>query len=213
MSVILTPKYFGDFAGDVVRVFDGNNIDSSIEEIATECLCGAKCVFVDGDDGQIEVDDYVTTPMIWCGWGYDGSCGGRFFFCPNCDPIVERSDNPNDSLRFTYQLLKVKSVVNSQIYKFKWTREKFDQHFEEFIKCEDYSHREQLASSFGVEEAYDCFDETSEDVPWEFAIECDSYNATDVKLPIDMSHDGMYIYCKCVCEKCGTESQQTYWGD
>lgn len=208
--------------GDIHDVFE----DCFPESLTYKCPCPSG--HDHGYHDEIQYDDYVTNRMIWCHVN-----GGRYFICTNCKPII------NSPTSFTYPILKVQSVVNRQIYTYNWTNQLYDKYFAQFLQVNYYSEaKETFVKQIGLrvkritcedkcgvcyicddkcsDEDYEVdyeFEDPKNDIQWEFAVECDSYNTEDVKLPIDMAHDGIRIYCKCICERCGVESYPSYWGD
>lgn len=53
----------------------------------------------------------------------------------------------------------------------------------------------------------------SKEVSWKYSVKCNSTNVLDVKIPLDMSHDGIDIFCKCHCDQCKTVVYTNYNGD
>ena len=189
-----------DFCTIIAKIEDPNHLHSMVD-ILDNYDVRASCPCSHSDDYTLQHEDYVTNPMIWC----DG-CGRRSFICMNCVPEVV----DGDKALLKCPLLVVRNIVNRQIYNWKWTDELYENYFEEFTSLGCFDEEDEFAKSIGLENS-----DEHEKLPehyWKYAVDCDSTNTVDVSY-LDMSHDGISIYCDCVCEKCGTESKTEYWGD
>lgn len=189
----------------------------AFQEEVEECMGICTC----SDEIQEAYDifqysDYVTMPMIWCQY-----CDRRSFICVECKPDVTET---KDSVSYKYPLVTVDRVLNTQLYTWKWTSELFRLHIDEFLKIRGqkdvyYSRKiemeEEYAKKIGLESLEDIEDLTEDEVNqlWECSALCESNNTDDVKLPLDMSHDGIIIQCKCHCDNCGSVFNAKYWGD
>lgn len=149
--------------------------------------------------------DYVTHPMIWC-----EACGRRSFLCISCKPDLKESEDGR-CLEYTYPLVNVIGVRNYQLYDCKWTDDTYAKYFDELLKVE-YHDQENFCQERGIEYCGDDDDRTYKQ-DWSRYVKCNSSNTEDVEKPIDMAHDGIYVYCLCECKKCGVTFQGCYWGD
>lgn len=158
-------------------------------------------------------EDYVTNPMIWC-----DKCGRRSFICISCKPELKKSKD-GKCLEYTYPLMNVIGVRNYQLYDWKWSKETFAKYFDEFLKIDGYSDSDaqrEFCQERGIErmnEDDNVFYDENDIQDWTCYVSCNSTNAEDVIKPIDMAHDGIYIYCLCECKKCGIKFEGCYWGD
>jgi hypothetical protein len=170
----------------------------------------AKCPCSDKWDNVIQSGDYVSHPMVWC-----DDCGRRSFICIYCQP---ETFTKKDCVVYKYPLVKVLKVINRQIYDWKWTPDLFGRQFQDMLR-RSYSEENDFAESIGLEKQDDWFAEDPENIAeniWhDYGVECNSTNVEDVKntMPLDLSHDGIYVYCQCRCDSCGTEFNARYWGD
>jgi hypothetical protein len=180
--------------------------------------------------------DYVSHPMIWC-----SGCGRRSFICIECEPKVTECENfvsytyplmnvdvvincqiyswlwgDNTFKHFkTFAAIRDKSVKNYNL-NLKDENEKTIVQISgnrNYIPYETQLILEELfAENINLRKSIrelDYKDESS----WKHSVNCNSTNALDVKIPLDMSHDGISIYCKCHCEKCKTVIYANYSGD
>lgn len=186
------------------------------------CPCSDEPFLISGEYEVYQWVDYVSHPMIWC-----DKCDRRSFICINCKPtIVEEKD----MIFYTYPLLTVNQIVNEELYGWTWTPELFKAHIDEFLKLrsnagerydEDRRYplekkQDKFAKKIGLKHTlrdYDEIDKNPDHEIWKCSAPCDSTNTHDVKLPLDMSHNGIFIYCKAYCEKCQMVYVCSYWGD
>lgn len=175
------------------------------------CFCG-------GDDKESElIDDYSNQIMIWC-----DKCGGRFFICARCSKTKKTE---KEEVVTEFQLMKVKAILNRQIYSFEWNEKLFKNHFEELLKIPFHEERnilkfsEKYSLKFLRHKDKDYFAEILENDSyflWEYAIKCDDYNTENTIIKnkgLDMSHDSIMIFAKCECEICGFKKICCYDGD
>ena len=175
------------------------------QECEGVCICGEESKGVDIFNWQ----DYCDNPMVWC-----ESCCLRGFICPECPAVIidTKIKGGEEFKTIELPLVRIRKVINHQIYNWQWTRELFEEHFEEFLKLNYFQDKEvrQFAEKIGLEEIRGNYDPK---MKWDIYVECNNIDAEKCLLPIDMSHDGIYIYCDCKCDKCGYEFKTKYWGD
>lgn len=188
------------FASKQFLLENGGRVDyfafqESEFDIIGKCVCG----FEHEGDEIFQWTDYVSQPMVWC-----NSCGRRSFICINCQPrIIETPD----TISYFYSLMTIESVRNCQLYNYGWTPELFKEHFVDFLSTRD---REDFCKKIGLE-YFDDGDDRPAD--WTFSVPCGTTDSKDVKMPLDMRHDGINIFCRCHCDKCNTKIDTNYWGD
>lgn len=195
-----------------VPVENGTDVkfDGSIEFHSGGDDAKAKCPCSDKWDNVIQSGDYVSHPMVWC-----DDCGRRSFMCIYCQPETFTKE---DCVVYKYSLVKVLKVLNRQVYEWRWTPYLFEKHFKDMLR-HSYSEEDAFAESIGLKEQKDSFAGNPEDITEEmwkdYSVICNSTNVEDVRniMPLDTSHDGIYVYCQCRCECCGTEFTARYWGD
>jgi len=179
-----------------------------------------------------QYSDYITQPMIWC-----DSCNCRSFICIDCKPevtlgiqVIKDEDHDGnyidrdvETLTYKYPLMTVERVLNTQLYSWKWTSELFKIHIDKFLAIRqnrtsyydvNLKSEESFAKEIGLEEEKDNETSIPYDSPvWECSAECNSFDTAHVKLPLDMAHDGIVIYCRLRCDRCGIKTTGSYWGD
>ena len=210
-------KSTGDFPDEEIDYIFGQDkfvfLDDSYE-------VGGRCFCMDTDAENswdvFQWPDYVTRPMVWC-----ESCGARSIICIECAPEYEIKDG---NATFIYPLVTIDKIINTQLYSWKWTKELYEKHFEEFIKirntpnlCYPGQRKQEgeFAKRIGLEPRDEERDPKEEEIEymWEFAPAINSIDGQSPPLPLDMAHDGIYIFHSCHHDACGTNFKCSYWGD
>ena len=170
---------------------------------------------------DLQYDDYVIDPMLWC-----QACDAKSVVCINCKPdyeVVEPSafqqEDPDfvfDEI-YTHHFMRIEKVMTYAIWGWKWTQELAEKHLSEWLKL-DEKERKWYAKKIGLAKETDIDEEsiTLSDERWAFAPVVDSINLYDLQKKNegwDFRHDGIYIYCICSCDRCGTRKVSCYWGD
>ena len=231
-SDILCKNLIFNSTDDQVKTMKMAIVDKYVdEEPFAICPCGGF------GDIMVDDNDYVTHSMIWC-----DSCGARYIFCPNC-PSENAIDIIDDKIKYirnnlteidesertwrtknteryltrydkewkspkTKNLMKVNAICTFQIYGCPWPTGTTLDDIKEAMKTKDnydwYKEREDHLMEEDDETGHNC---------WMYIpVDCYDVDSSNTK-GLDTSHDGITVYLKCECEKCGHTMDTNYSGD
>jgi hypothetical protein len=184
---------------------------------------------------NLECDDYVDKPMLWCGC----SCArcvldlplefdwntldkvGSFDQVRQIVPDMEREQTDqifkeSDFIFYRAKLLFILGVVNSTLSMYRSTKQLSQEEIRDFVDS-GYSKEKRRELGLLEQEPDDgSYDADVDSVDMTLAIDCNSYNALEPKIPYpnnyDLNHDGIFVYLTCKNED-GVISHIKYWGD
>ncbi len=160
------------------------------------------CPFCGDKNAEIQYADYVDFPMLWCSKNeYPLRCRAVLdcteeFMHEKAYEAYEHFEKSEEKFTFTVPLCKIIGVADGEYH--------------------DKSAAKYVCDNIDESKPYDRCDEENFCSKHKHRIEyvkCDGYNVVcEETKDLNLSHDGTYIYLKCLNSK-GEEFRMVYWGD
>lgn len=184
--------------------------------------CECKC----GEIAEIP-EDYTTQDMIWC-----DNCGARYVLCTICDD-VEMSDEYNTAMKarhidtdklkqlgcgdlgdaflsckkfYKKTIANITGISTTQLYCYELPSNITQAEIRDYISKDEWKKDKPYLKLDNDE-----FDEVGH-VKVYINVDCLDVEQSGV-VGLDTSHDGVNVYLRTVCKKCGVHNDCSYCGD